>query len=236
MIISRIIQNGLDLSIETNDIPYQRSANHKIQFVKDSNYSNYSLQAYGKLPKTGYQESEEFKLELEDGNYIKLPSAVFATKGIFQIAISLTGVNGDIINLGIVSYKIRKSFGDSTNILPDNEKAWNSFVHLEVDNYFNNTYQSKLNDFNTKYNDTITKYNEIVETSTEVKKEYDEVASMKKSVDSSKQSIDNTKKQIDSTYDEYKKFANDIKIEINNAKQAIINGKNEINTFSKRKS
>lgn len=171
MIISRIIQNGLDLSIETNDIPYQRSANHKIQFVKDPNYSNYSLQAYGKLPKTGYQESEEFKLELEDGNYIKLPSAVFATKGIFQIAISLTGVNGDIINLGIVSYKIRKSFGDSTNILPDNEKAWNSFVHLEVDNYFNNTYQSKLDDFNTKYDDTVTKYNEIVETSTEQLKE-----------------------------------------------------------------
>lgn len=235
MIISRIIQNGLDLSIETNDIPYQRSANHKIQFVKDPNYSNYSLQAYGKLPKTGYQESEEFKLELEDGNYIKLPSAVFATKGIFQIAISLTGVNGDIINLGIVSYKIRKSFGDSTNILPDNEKAWNSFVHLEVDNYFNNTYQSKLNDFNTKYDDTVTKYTEIVETSTEVKKEYDEVVSMKKSVESSKQSIDNTKKQIDSTYDEHKKFANDTKIEINNAKQAIINGKNEINTLAKEK-
>lgn len=235
MIISRIIQNGLDLSIETNDIPYQRSANHKIQFVKDPNYSNYSLQAYGKLPKTGYQESKEFKLELEDGNYIKLPSAVFATKGIFQIAISLTGVNGDIINLGIVSYKIRKSFGDSTNILPDNEKAWNSFVHLEVDNYFNNTYQSKLNDFNTKYDDTVTKYTEIVENSTEVKKEYDEVVSMKKSVDSSKQSIDNTKKQIDSTYDEYKKFANDTKTEINNAKQAIINGKNEINTLAKEK-
>lgn len=235
MIISRIIQNGLDLSIETNDIPYQRSANHKIQFVKDPNYSNYSLQAYGKLPKTGYQESKEFKLELEDENYIKLPSAVFATKGIFQIAISLTGVNEDIINLGIVSYKIRKSFGDSTNILPDNEKAWNSFVHLEVDNYFNNTYQSKLNDFNTKYDDTVTKYTEIVENSTEVKKEYDEVVSMKKSVDSSKQSIDNTKKQIDSTYDEYKKFANDTKTEINNAKQAIINGKNEINTLAKEK-
>lgn len=235
MIISRIIQNGLDLSIETNDIPYQCSANHKIQFVKDSNYSNYSLQAYGKLPKTGYQESEEFKLELEDGNYIKLPSAFFATKGIFQIAISLTGTSGDIINLGIVSYKIRKSFGDSTNILPDNEKAWNSFVHLEVDNYFNNTYQSKLNDFNTKYDDTVTKYTEIVENSTEVKKEYDEVVSMKKSVDSSKQSIDNTKKQIDSTYDEYKKFANDTKTEINNAKQAIINGKNEINTLAKEK-
>lgn len=235
MIISRIIQNGLDLSIETNDIPYQCSANHKIQFVKDSNYSNYSLQAYGKLPKTGYQESKEFKLELEDENYIKLPSAVFATKGIFQIAISLTGVNEDIINLGIVSYKIRKSFGDSTNILPDNEKAWNSFVHLEVDNYFNNTYQSKLNDFNTKYDDTVTKYTEIVENSTEVKKEYEEVVSMKKSVDSSKQSIDNTKKQIDSTYDEYKKFANDTKTEINNAKQAIINGKNEINTLAKEK-
>lgn len=85
MIISRIIQNGLDLSIETNDIPYQCSANHKIQFVKDSNYSNYSLQAYGKLPKTGYQESEEFKLELEDGNYIKLPSAFLLQKVFFKL-------------------------------------------------------------------------------------------------------------------------------------------------------
>lgn len=209
MIISRIIQNGLDLSIETNDIPYQRSANHKIQFVKDPNYSNYSLQAYGKLPKTGYQESKEFKLELEDGNYIKLPSAVFATKGIFQIAISLTGVNGDIINLGIVSYKIRKSFGDSTNILPDNEKAWNSFVHLEVDNYFKNTYQSKLNDFNIKLN--------------EVKQKTEETKQLKNEVISLKNDVTNLKNEANQAATKAETNANKTQESLNKFSQDMAN-------------
>ena len=207
MIISKIIQNGLELSIETNDIPYQRSANTKIQFVKDSNYSNYSLQAYGKLPKTSYQESEEFKLELEDGNYIKLPSAVFANKGIFQIAISLTGTSGDIINLGIVSYKIRKSFGDSTNILPDNEKAWNSFVHLEVDNYFNNTYQSKLNDVNTKLN-------EVKQKTEETKQLKEDVISLKKDVtnlkDEANQAANKAETNANKTQESLNKFNQDM--------------------------
>lgn len=207
MIISRIIQNGLDLSIETNDIPYQRSANHKIQFVKDPNYSNYSLQAYGKLPKTGYQESEEFKLELEDGNYIKLPSAVFATKGIFQIAISLTGVNGDIINLGIVSYKIRKSFGDSTNILPDNEKAWNSFVHLEVDNYFKNTYQSKLNDVNIKLNEVKQKTEETKQLKNEVISLKNDVTNLK---DEANQAATKAETNANKTQESLNKFNQDM--------------------------
>ena len=209
MIISRIIQNGLDLSIETNDIPYQCSANHKIQFVKDSNYSNYSLQAYGKLPKTGYQESEEFKLELEDGNYIKLPSAVFATKGIFQIAISLTGTSGDIINLGIVSYKIRKSFGDSTNILPDNEKAWNSFVHLEVDNYFKTTYQSKLNDVNTKLN--------------EVKQKTEETKQLKNEVVSLKNDVTNLKNEANQAATKAETNANKTQESLNKFNQDMAN-------------
>ena len=209
MIISRIIQNGLDLSIETNDIPYQRSANHKIQFVKDSNYTNYSLQAYGKLPKTGYQESEEFKLELEDGNYIKLPSAVFATKGIFQIAISLTGTSGDIINLGIVSYKIRKSFGDSTNILPDNEKAWNSFVHLEVDNYFKNTYQSKLDDVNTKLN--------------EINKKTEETKQLKNEVISLKNDVTNLKNEANQAATKAETNANKTQESLNKFNQDMAN-------------
>ena len=209
MIISRIIQNGLDLSIETNDIPYQCSANHKIQFVKDSNYSNYSLQAYGKLPKTGYQESEEFKLELEDGNYIKLPSVVFATKGIFQIAISLTGTSGDIINLGIVSYKIRKSFGDSTNILPDNEKAWNSFVHLEVDNYFKTTYQSKLNDVNTKLN--------------EVKQKTEETKQLKNEVVSLKNDVTNLKNEANQAATKAETNANKTQESLNKFNQDMAN-------------
>ena len=46
MIISRIIQNGLDLSIETNDIPFQYSSNLHMKFVKDDAYKDWTLEGY----------------------------------------------------------------------------------------------------------------------------------------------------------------------------------------------
>lgn len=237
MIISRIIQNGLDLSIETNDIPFQYSSNLYMKFVKDDAYKDWTLEGYYALPKTNLVESKEYQLKINSDGTFKLDEKFFAKAGTIQFSFKLveTDSSGANVHLGIVKYLVRNSIGDTSTVLPEDKELWYTLVQQEVKKYFETNYSEKLNDFNTKYDDTITKYNEIVETSTEVKKEYDEVASMKKSVDSSKQSIDNTKKQIDSTYDEYKKFANETKIEINNAKQAIINGKNEINTLAKEK-
>lgn len=237
MIISRIIQNGLDLSIETNDIPFQYSSNLHMKFVKDDAYKDWTLEGYYALPKTNLVESKEYQLKINSDGTFKLDEKFFAKAGTIQFSFKLveTDSSGANVHLGIVKYLVRNSIGDTSTVLPEDKELWYTLVQQEVKKYFETNYSEKLNDFNTKYDDTITKYNEIVETSTEVKKEYDEVASMKKSVDSSKQSIDNTKKQIDSTYDEYKKFANETKIEINNAKQAIINGKNEINTLAKEK-
>lgn len=237
MIISRIIQNGLDLSIETNDIPFQYSSNLHMKFVKDDPYKDWTLEGYYALPKTNLVESKEYQLKINSDGTFKLDEKFFAKAGTIQFSFKLveTDSSGANVHLGIVKYLVRNSIGDTSTVLPEDKELWYTLVQQEVKKYFETNYSEKLNDFNTKYNDTITKYNEIVETSTEVKKEYDEVASMKKSVDSSKQSIDNTKKQIDSTYDEYKKYANETKIEINNAKQAIINGKNAINTLAKEK-
>lgn len=237
MIISRIIQNGLDLSIETNDIPFQYSSNLHMKFVKDDAYKDWTLEGYYALPKTNLVESKEYQLKINSDGTFKLDEKFFAKAGTIQFSFKLveTDSSGANVHLGIVKYLVRNSIGDTSTVLPEDKELWYTLVQQEVKKYFETNYSEKLNDFNTKYDDTITKYNEIVETSTEVKKEYDEVASMKKSIDSSKQSIDNTKKQIDSTYDEYKKFANETKIEINNAKQAIINGKNEINTLTKEK-
>lgn len=237
MIISRIIQNGLDLSIETNDIPFQYSSNLHMKFVKDDPYKDWTLEGYYALPKTNLVESKEYQLKINSDGTFKLDEKFFAKAGTIQFSFKLveTDSSGANVHLGIVKYLVRNSIGDTSTVLPEDKELWYTLVQQEVKKYFETNYSEKLNDFNTKYNDTITKYNEIVETSTEVKKEYDEVASMKKSVDSSKKSIDNTKKQIDSTYDEYKKFANETKNEINNAKQAIINGKNEINTLAKEK-
>lgn len=237
MIISRIIQNGLDLSIETNDIPFQYSSNLHMKFVKDDAYKDWTLEGYYALPKTNLVESKEYQLKINSDGTFKLDEKFFAKAGTIQFSFKLveTDSSGANVHLGIVKYLVRNSIGDTSTVLPEDKELWYTLVQQEVKKYFETNYSEKLNDFNTKYDDTITKYNQIVETSTEVKKEYDEVTSMKKSVDSSKQSIDNTKKQIDSTYDEYKKFANETKIEINNAKQAIINGKNEINTLAKEK-
>ena len=237
MIISRIIQNGLDLSIETNDIPFQYSSNLHMKFVKDDAYKDWTLEGYYALPKTNLVESKEYQLKINSDGTFKLDEKFFAKAGTIQFSFKLveTDSSGANVHLGIVKYLVRNSIGDTSTVLPEDKELWYTLVQQEVKKYFETNYSEKLDDFNTKYDDTIAKYNEIVETSTEVKKEYDEVASMKKSVDSSKQSIDNTKKQIDSTYDEYKKFANDTKTEINNAKQAINNGKNEINTLAKEK-
>lgn len=237
MIISRIIQNGLDLSIETNDIPFQYSSNLHMKFVKDDAYKDWTLEGYYALPKTNLVESKEYQLKINSDGTFKLDEKFFAKAGTIQFSFKLveTDSSGANVHLGIVKYLVRNSIGDTSTVLPEDKELWYTLVQQEVKKYFETNYSEKLNDFNTKYDDTITKYNEIVETSTEVKKEYGEVASMKKSVDSSKQSIDNTKKQIDSTYDEYKKFATETKTEINNAKQAIINGKNEINTLAKEK-
>lgn len=237
MIISRIIQNGLDLSIETNDIPFQYSSNLYMKFVKDDAYKDWTLEGYYALPKTNLVESKEYQLKINSDGTFKLDEKFFAKAGTIQFSFKLVETDGlgANVHLGIVKYLVRNSIGDTSAVLPEDKELWYTLVQQEVKKYFETNYSEKLNDFNTKYDDTITKYNEIVETSTEVKKEYDEVASMKKSIDSSKQSIDNTKKQIDSTYDEYKKFANETKIEINNAKLAIINGKNEINTLAKEK-
>lgn len=237
MIISRIIQNGLDLSIETNDIPFQYSSNLYMKFVKDDAYKDWTLEGYYALPKTNLVESKEYQLKINSDGTFKLDEKFFAKAGTIQFSFKLVETDGlgANVHLGIVKYLVRNSIGDTSAVLPEDKELWYTLVQQEVKKYFETNYSEKLNDFNTKHDDTITKYNEIVETSTEVKKEYDEVASMKKSIDSSKQSIDNTKKQIDSTYDEYKKFANETKIEINNAKLAIINGKNEINTLAKEK-
>ena len=237
MIISRIIQNGLDLSIETNDIPFQYSSNLHMKFVKDDAYKDWTLEGYYALPKTNLVESKEYQLKINSDGTFKLDEKFFVKAGTIQFSFKLVenDSSGANVHLGIVKYLVRNSIGNTSTVLPEDKELWYTLVQQEVQKYFDSNYSKKLNDFNTKYDDVVTKHTEIVETSTEVKKEYDEVVSMKKSVDSSKQSVDNTKKQIDSTYDEYKKFATETKTEINNAKQAIIDGKNEINNLAKEK-
>ena len=237
MIISRIIQNGLDLSIETNDIPFQYSSNLHMKFVKDDVYKDWTLEGYYALPKTNLVESKEYQLKINSDGTFKLDEKFFVKAGTIQFSFKLveSDSSGANVHLGIVKYLVRNSIGNTSTVLPEDKELWYTLVQQEVQKYFDSNYSEKLNDFNTKYDDVVTKHTEIVETSTEVKKEYTEVVSMKKSVDSSKQSIDNTKKQIDSTYDEYKQFATETKTEINNAKQAIIDGKNEINTLAKEK-
>lgn len=237
MIISRIIQNGLDLSIETNDIPFQYSSNLHMKFVKDDVYKDWTLEGYYALPKTNLVESKEYQLKINSDGTFKLDEKFFVKAGTIQFSFKLveSDSSGANVHLGIVKYLVRNSIGNTSTVLPEDKELWYTLVQQEVQKYFDSNYSEKLNDFNTKYDDVVTKHTEIVETSTEVKKEYTEVVSMKKSVDSSKQLVDNTKKQIDITYDEYKKFATETKTEINNAKQAIVDGKNEINNLAKEK-
>lgn len=200
MIVSKIVQQGLELYVETDNIPFQYSANHKIQFVKDSNYSSYTVQAYCRLPKKSVGDKNVVLLSVDENTNLILPKEIFEESGSIQISISLTNSNNEIINLGIVSYRIRHSVGDSDAILSKDNEVWMEYVKTQVDIYFKESYQSKLNDFNTKYSDMNTKYNSINTTAQTVadnlKKTQTSEANAKASAESaSKSQTDVTNKQ-----------------------------------------
>lgn len=163
MIISKIIQNGLDLSIETNNIPFQYSANQKIQFVRDEKYSNWTLQGYARLPQESLTDTEDITLAIDENDCVNLSPIFFKRIGKLRLSFSLAGNENEIIHLGIVEYLVRKSIGDTDTTLPEDEEVWIEYVHTEMNNYFERNYSGRLEEFK-KQSDEMTKlHNDSVE-------------------------------------------------------------------------
>lgn len=162
MIISKIIQNGLDLSIETNDIPFQYSSNLYIQFVKDDAYKNWSLEGYYCLPQSAFEESKVFLLDINSDGTFKLTAKMFEKQGTIQFSFKLieNDNNGANVHLGIVPFTIRKAIGNTSTVLPEDDALWYELVRQEVQKYLGDNYQSNLK--NLPSSDTITENDTII--------------------------------------------------------------------------
>lgn len=162
MIISKIIQNGLDLSIETNDIPFQYSSNLYIQFVKDDAYKNWNLEGYYCLPQSAFEESKEFLLDINSDGTFKLTAKMFEKQGTIQFSFKLieNDNNGANVHLGIVPFTIRKAIGNTSTVLPEDDALWYELVRQEVQKYLGDNYQSNLK--NLPSSDTITENDTII--------------------------------------------------------------------------
>lgn len=215
MIISKIIQNGLDLSIETNNIPFQYSANQKIQFVRDDEYSNWTLQGYARLPQVSLLESEDVTLVIDENDCVNLSPIFFKRNGKLRLSFSLAGNENEIIHLGIVEYLIRKSIGDTDTTLPDDEEVWIEYVHTEMNNYFERNYAGKLEEF-TKQSEEMTKLHN------------DSVEFIKSSQNTIEQDIANFEKQTDDTIIQAKTDLRDLSNELMDSKVDKEDGKSLI--------
>lgn len=129
MIISQIVQNGLELKCFPEKIPFQHSGNIKMQFIKDEKYNDYKVTGFYQSP----CNSCSLLLDLDKENIFNLGPDVFKKDGILRLSFCLYK-NEELINIGTVCYKIQKSLG-GTNILPPNDPVWMELVHKEVSEY-----------------------------------------------------------------------------------------------------
>lgn len=130
MIVSQIVQNGLELKCFPEKIPAQHSGNLQMQYVKDEKYKEYKV--------TGFYQSPcnncTMLLNLDEDNIFNLGPDVFKKDGILRLSFCLYK-DKELINIGTVCYKINKSLG-GTNILPPSDPVWMELVYKEINEYF----------------------------------------------------------------------------------------------------
>lgn len=124
MIIGKIIQKGLSISLKDTVNTFQYSANLRMQFVKDENFKDYILTGYYKT----FGENKPKLLEIDEHGYFYLGKDIFKNAGTVQFSFSLNHVEGKIIHLGIVEYIVGRAFGSDNEVLPEDEEIWVTIV------------------------------------------------------------------------------------------------------------
>ena len=124
MIIGKIIQKGLLISLKDTVNTFQYSANLRMQFVKDENFKDYILTGYYKT----FGENKPKLLEIDEHGYFYLGKDIFLNAGTVQFSFSLNHVEGKIIHLGIVEYIVERAFGSDKEVLPEDEEIWVTIV------------------------------------------------------------------------------------------------------------
>ena len=156
MIIAKITQNDLELTIQEINIPYQYSQGLEIEFIRDQKYKDYTLLAFYKL-----EGDMEAKLMEGNNDIISIAKDVFKKIGKVSFSFSFT-MGEEVIHLGVVEFYIRRAFGSDESILPQEDKnTWMDLIGNvakdRVDNYWNTFYKEHINsivrDINGKVSD-----------------------------------------------------------------------------------
>lgn len=129
MIIAKIVQKGQIITLEDVVTTFQYSANLKMQFIIDESYKDCIITGwYRKF----WKKEEKYLLDMQEDGTFLLGQDVFENDGTVEFSFALNYQDGKIVHLGVVEYYVKKSFGNSDAILPENEDAWITVVSQAV--------------------------------------------------------------------------------------------------------
>lgn len=156
MLIAKITQNNLELTMQEINIPYQHSQGLEIEFIRDDKYKDYTLLPFYKL-----EGDIEAKLMKCNNDIISIAKDVFKKIGKVSFSFSFTK-NKEVIHLGVVEFCIHRAFGDDNAILPEeNNDTWMELIENiakdKVDSYWDAFYKEQIDsivrDLGDKVND-----------------------------------------------------------------------------------
>ncbi len=122
MLIAKIIQENVTIEIEELMSNFQYSQNLEIQFVRDENYADGILTGWYKK----FKEEERLLDIAEDGTFT-LPADIFTKAGSVQFSFALN-YSDKVIHLGWVELYVKRAFGNTVDILPEEAETWISVV------------------------------------------------------------------------------------------------------------
>ena len=122
MLIAKIIQENVTIEIEELMSNFQYSQNLEMQFVRDENYADGILTGWYKKHK-----EEEKLLDIAEDGVFTLPADIFTKDGSVQFSFALN-YSDKVIHLGVVELYVKRAFGNTVDILPEEAETWISVV------------------------------------------------------------------------------------------------------------
>lgn len=145
MVIVKFIQDGLKCQLEGETDTYKYSKNLEMQFVKDEDHKDYEVTVFFLD-----QEKNEGKIDIDENGVFQLGERFFLRKEPFYLSFQLE--KGDEIqHLGNYKMRVCDAIGNGSSPLPEDPKIWIEYVDEEMDKYFNENFQPKLDKFNADY-------------------------------------------------------------------------------------
>lgn len=145
MVIVKFIQDGLKCRLEGETDTYKYSKNMEMQFVKDDDHQDYEVTVFFLD-----QEKNEGKIDIDENGVFKVGERFFLRKEPFYLSFQLEK-DDEIQHLGNYKMRVCDAIGNGSSPLPEDPKIWIEYVDEEMDKYFNENFQPKLDKFNADY-------------------------------------------------------------------------------------